>query len=366
MKEIPFSSLNSIYATHAKELEDAALRVLRSGWYILGNEVQQFEKKFAAFNHANYCIGVNSGLDALTLAIRGLGLGEGDEIIVPAHTYIATVLAVTENKATPIFVEPDEYFNINVEKVEQVITSKTKAILPVHLYGQPCNMDAIMALAKAYNLYVVEDCAQSHGACYKGKMTGSFGDFGCYSFYPTKNLGAFGDAGAVITNSSELYHRMNMLRNYGSRSKYHHEIEGVNSRLDELQAALLSVKLQHLDSLTKERQQIAALYLEGIRNDYIELPKTAPYANHVYHLFVIRLKERDKLQTYLQAKGISTQIHYPIPPHLAQCYSHLGYGAGDFPVAERYAQECLSLPLYNGMNINDVEYVIQMINSFRV
>ncbi len=363
-KEIPFNTLDHVYHLCKEELHEAALRVLESSWYILGKEVSAFEKSFASFCNTRHCVGLNSGLDALILALRALGIGEGDEVIVPANTFIATVLAITQNGATPVFVEPDEFYNLDPSLVEAVITSNTKAILPVHLYGQACRMEAIMLIAKKHNLFVVEDCAQAHGARYKGTVIGSFGDIGCFSFYPTKNLGAFGDAGAIVTNDPSLAETLSMLRNYGSKIKYHNEIEGVNSRLDELQAALLSVKLRHLHELTEERQRIASWYLEGITREDIILPTTAEGADHVYHLFVIRSKERDRLQAYLKEKGINTQIHYPIPPHLAECYQHLGYKEGDFPVTEQYAKECLSLPLYNGMKEADASYVIKALNEF--
>ena len=363
-KEIPFNTLDYVYHLCKEELHEAALRVLESSWYILGKEVSAFEKSFASFCNTRHCVGLNSGLDALILALRALGIGEGDEVIVPANTFIATVLAITQNGATPVFVEPDEFYNLDPSLVEAVITSNTKAILPVHLYGQACRMEAIMLIAKKHNLFVVEDCAQAHGARYKGTGIGSFGDIGCFSFYPTKNLGAFGDAGAIVTNDPSLAETLSMLRNYGSKIKYHNEIEGVNSRLDEIQAALLSVKLRHLHELTEERQRIAFWYLEGITCEDIILPTTAEGADHVYHLFVIRSKERDRLQAYLKEKGINTQIHYPIPPHLAECYQHLGYKEGDFPVTEQYAKECLSLPLYNGMKEADASYVIKALNEF--
>ncbi len=363
-KEIPFNTLDHVYHLCKEELHEAALRVLESSWYILGKEISAFEKSFASFCNTRHCVGLNSGLDALILALRALGIGEGDEVIVPANTFIATVLAITQNGATPVFVEPDEFYNLDPSLVEAVITSNTKAILPVHLYGQACRMEAIMLIAKKHNLFVVEDCAQAHGARYKGTGIGSFGDIGCFSFYPTKNLGAFGDAGAIVTNDPSLAETLSMLRNYGSKIKYHNEIEGVNSRLDEIQAALLSVKLRHLHELTEERQRIAFWYLEGITCEDIILPTTAEGADHVYHLFVIRSKERDRLQAYLKEKGINTQIHYPIPPHLAECYQHLGYKEGDFPVTEQYAKECLSLPLYNGMKEADASYVIKALNEF--
>ena len=248
--------------------------------------------------------------------------------------------------------------------MKKAISSRTKAIIPVHLYGQTCQMDFICDIAKKYNLKIIEDCAQSHGASFDGSISGSFGDIGCFSFYPTKNLGAFGDAGAIVTDSLEVDNQIRMMRNYGSKVKYYNEIEGVNSRLDEIQAAILGVKLHHLDELTEERKRIGNYYLNGIENSSILLPQIVDKAEHVYHLFVVRTDVRDRLQKYLKSKNISTQIHYPIPPHLAQCYEHLGYTKGDFPITEEYSKQCLSLPLYNGMTDDEIEYVINTLNSF--
>ena len=273
-------------------------------------------------------------------------------------------MEITENRATPIFVEPDEYYNIDVQKIEAAITEKTKAILPVHLYGQSCDMRAIQKLAEKYNLFIIEDCAQSHGACFDGQMTGTFGDVGCFSFYPTKNLGAFGDGGAIITSNAELADKIRTLRNYGSQVKYHNEVEGVNSRLDEIQAALLSVKLRHLNELTAERQRIASRYLQEITNPKIVLPGTLAGSDHVYHQFVVRCSEREAFTQYLLDKEIKTMIHYPIPPHLAESYARLGYSKGDFPITEAYADEIVSLPMYNGMTGEEIEYVIDQINQF--
>nr|HPI99056.1 DegT/DnrJ/EryC1/StrS family aminotransferase [Synergistales bacterium] len=270
--KIPFNRLFPLYEKYRKEFDQAALRVLSSGWYILGDEVSSFEKEFAGSIGSDHCVGLNSGLDSLILAMRALGIGPGDEIIVQANTYIATVLGITENGATPVFVEPDKYHGIDPEKIEKAISSKTRAILAVHLYGQPCEMDKIQEIGKIHGIPVIEDCAQSHGAAYKGQKTGTFGSIGCFSFFPTKNLGAFGDAGAIVTNHKELAEKVMMLRNYGSRSKYVHEITGVNSRLDEMQAALLRVKLKHLDEILEERKQIAEAYLRGIDNPLVELP----------------------------------------------------------------------------------------------
>lgn len=364
MNTIECNTLDRQFFKYQDEYEKAALRVLRSGWYVLGPEVESFEHKFAEFCGAKYCVGVNSGLDALILAVRALGIGKGDEVLVPANTYIASVMAITENGATPVFVEPDTFYNIDADKIEALITEKTKAILPVHLYGQACSMKKIRRIADEHDLRIIEDCAQSHGSCFEGKMTGTFGDAGCFSFYPTKNLGAFGDGGAVVTDDAELAEKLRTLRNYGSRVKYQNEIEGVNSRLDELQAALLSVKLSHLHELTAERKRIAKRYLSGIKNPAVLLPETLCGADHVYHQFVVRVSKRAEFQEYLSSKGIHTLVHYPIPPHLAESYARLGYKKGDFPITETYADEVVSLPMYNGMADDEVEYVIEVINSY--
>jgi dTDP-4-amino-4,6-dideoxygalactose transaminase len=362
--KIECNVLDRQFNAYQIEYEAAALRVLRSGWYVLGKEVEQFEQNFASFTGAKYCIGLNSGLDALILGIRALGIGPGDEVLVPANTYIASIMGITENGATPVFVEPDAFYNIDAEKIADLITPNTKAILPVHLYGQACNMHEIRSIAEKYHLFIIEDCAQSHGACFEGQMTGTFGDIGCFSFYPTKNLGAFGDGGAVITSDAKIAEKMQMLRNYGSKVKYHNEIEGVNSRLDEIQAALLSVKLVHLNELTNERQNIAGRYLIEIKNPEIFLPETRKGADHVYHQFVVRCPKRNDFQKYLSDRGIKTLIHYPIPPHLAECYAYLGYKLGNFPITEQYSDEIVSLPMYNGMTDEEIDYVINTINLY--
>lgn len=357
--------LDRQFFQYQQEYEEAALRVLRSGWYVLGNEVKQFEEEFAAFTGRKYCVGLNSGLDALIMSVRALGIGQGDEVIVQANTYIATVLGITENGAIPVFVEPDEYYNIDADKIEAAITDKTKAIMVVHLYGQASNMGKIMGISKKYNLPVIEDCAQSHGACFDGKMTGSFGISGCFSFYPTKNLGAFGDAGAIVTDDKDFADKVRMMRNYGSRIKYYNEIEGLNSRLDEMQAALLRVKLQHIKELNQERVVLAERYTKGITNEYIVKPEIRNGANSIFHQYVIRCKDRSNLQKYLEEQGIQTQIHYPVPPHLAECYERLGHKRGDYPITEQYANEVLSLPIYTGMTWEEQDYVIEKLNTFK-
>ena len=362
--QIKCNVLDRQFQMYQQEYEEAALRVLRSGWYILGNEVKQFEEEFAAYTGRKYCVGLNSGLDALIMSVRALGIGEDDEVIVQANTYIATVLGITENGATPVFVEPDEYFNLDAERIEAAITDKTKAIMVVHLYGQASNMNRILEIANKYHLPIIEDCAQSHGACFDGKMTGTFGVSGCFSFYPTKNLGAFGDAGAIVTDDKEFADKIRMMRNYGSRIKYVNEIEGINSRLDEMQAALLRVKLTHMQELNDERKVLGERYTKGIHNDKLVKPEIREQADSVFHQYVIRCSEREKLQKYLEEQGIQTQIHYPIPPHLAECYQQMGYKVGDYPITEQYANEVLSLPLYTGMTLEEQDYVIEKLNLF--
>jgi len=364
--EIEFNRLDRIYQKYKLELEEVSNRVLSSGWYILGPEVAAFEKEFAEFNDSKFCIGLNSGLDALIIAFRTLGIGVGDEVIVPANTYIASVLGVTENKAKPIFIEPDEFYNMDASKIELAITPKTKAILAVHLYGQPANMREIVKIAHKHNLYIVEDCAQAHGAKFDGQMVGTFGDISCYSFYPTKNMGGIGDGGAIITQNEEIDKKVRMIRNYGSVVKYHNDIEGLNSRLDEIQAAFLKIKLKHLLELNLEREKIANKYLRLITNPLVVLPNTRSGAEHVWHLFVVMIKCRNVFQKYLLEKSIKTQIHYPIPPHLSGAYAHLGYKKTDFPLTEDYANEVLSLPLYNFMRDEELDYVINSINEFKV
>lgn len=346
------------------EFEKKAIEVLRSGWYVLGKEVLEFEKEFAEFVGTKYCVGLASGLDALWISFRILGIGIGDEVIVQGNTYIASVMGITINGATPIFVEPDEYYNIDASKIEEKITSKTKAILVVHLYGQASNMGPIVGLCEKYNLKLVEDCAQAHGATYKGQQVGTFGDIGCFSFYPSKNLGAFGDAGAIVTNNSDIANDIRIFRNYGSEKRYYNKVIGANSRLDELQAGLLRVRLTHLDELKKEKADICNRYLSNIVNKQITLPKVRDNSTHIWHQFVIRCEERERLIEYLKAKGIGTLIHYPIPPHLSEAYSYLELKEGSLPVSEHYAKTVLSIPLYNGLTAEEQNYVIKALNDF--
>lgn len=360
-----YDRLDRQYQMFAEEYKQAALRVLDSGWYVLGKEVESFEREYAEYMGSKHCVGLNNGLDSLTLSLRAMGIGKGDEVIVPANTFIATVIGVVENGATPVFVEPDEYYNLDADKIEEHITQKTKAMIVVHLYGQAANMQKIRDIADRHQLYLIEDCAQAHAASFHGKMIGTWGDVGCFSFYPTKNLGAFGDGGAIITNNDKIAARMRMIRNYGCSRKYHNEVKGVNSRLDEIQAALLRVKLGHLKELTEARRNSAERYLEGIHNAEVVLPQIREGATHVWHLFVVRCQRRDVLQAYLLEKGIQTQIHYPIPPHLQECYKDLRCHKGEFPITEQYAREVLSLPLFHGMTDEEIQYVIDAVNAFR-
>ena len=348
-----------------QELRAAFERVYARSWYIQGVEDDSFEKLFAEYCNAKYCVGVGNGLDALILILKSLGIKEGDEIIVPSNTYIASALAVTYAGAVPIFVEPDiKTYNIDPSKVESAITDRTKAIMPVHLYGQACNMDLIMQIARKHNLFVVEDCAQAHGATYKGKKVGTFGDAAGFSFYPGKNLGALGDAGAIITNNKAIADKVRALGNYGSDYKYHHIYMGNNSRLDEMQAAFLSAKLSHLDKMNIERKRIAKMYLSGITNPDIILPSILSGAEPVWHIFAVRTLKRNALEKYLKENGIGTNKHYPIPMHLQECYKDLKYKKGDFPIAEEISATELSLPMYYGMTDDEISYVINKINHF--
>lgn len=364
MEKIMPNRLDRGFYLYQEEFEKKAIEVLRSGWYILGNEVSSFEREFAEYVEAKHCVGLASGLDALWIAFRVLGIGAGDEVIVQGNTYIASVMGITMNGATPIFVEPDEYYNIDASKIEEKITSKTKAILVVHLYGQASNMAPVVELCNKYNLRLVEDCAQSHGARFNGQMTGTFGDIGCFSFYPSKNLGAFGDAGAIVTNNDKIAEDVRVFRNYGSEKRYYNKVVGANSRLDEMQAGLLRVRLQHLDELAEEKKQICNRYLKELHNSKIELPKIRDGATHIWHQFVIKADYRDELVKYLDERNIGTIIHYPIPPHLSEAYAYLGMKAGDLPITEKYANSVLSIPLYNGMTEDEQAYVIDEINKF--
>jgi dTDP-4-amino-4,6-dideoxygalactose transaminase len=361
---IPFLDLKAPHLELRSELREAFERVLDSGWYILGNEVEQFEKEFAEYCEVEHCIGVGNGLDALHLILRAYGIGEGDEVIVPSNTYIATWLAASYAGATPIPVEPDERtYNIDPTKIEAAITPCTKAIMVVHLYGQPADMDAINAVAKKHNLKVIEDAAQAHGARYKGKRVGTLGDAAGFSFYPGKNLGAIGDGGAVTTNDAELAKKIRVLGNYGSQVKYHNEVKGYNSRLDELQAAFLREKLKKLDVWNDYRKIIAAEYLSRLVGCNLVLPHVPECVDPVWHLFVVRNANRNQLQQKLSESGISTMIHYPIPPHLQPAYAKLNYKQGDFPIAEVIHQEVLSLPIGPHLDVQQLPAILSAIKD---
>lgn len=362
----PFVSFFPMEKELNEDIRGAFDRVFSRSWYIEGIEDEKFEKAFAEYCHTSYCVGVGNGLDALMLALKALGVGNGDEVIVPSNTYIATALAVTYVGATPVFVEPDIMtFNINPMLIEAAITEKTKAIMPVHLYGQACDMDPIMEIARKHNLYVVEDCAQAHGATYKGKVVGSFGDAAGFSFYPGKNLGALGDAGATVTNNKKLADMIRALGNYGSDYKYHHIYQGNNSRLDEMQAAFLTAKLPHLERMNVERRRVAQMYLDGIKNPEVILPYIPEDMTPVWHIFGIRCNRRAELEKFLNEKGIGTNKHYPIPMHLQNCYKNLGYKEGDFPIAEEISATELSIPMYYDMSDEQIQYVIDAINEFK-
>lgn len=364
--QIPFLSFEHMNREIKPEIMTAFEQFFDKSWYILGSAVQDFETAYAAFNDTRYAVGVSNGLDALHIALKCAGIGAGDEVLVPSNTYIATFLAVSYVGAIPVPVEPDIHtYNINPALLEAAITPKTKAIIPVHLYGQACDMAAIMRIAEKHQLKVIEDNAQAHSATWQNKLTGSFGHINATSFYPGKNLGALGDAGAVTTDDEGLAEKAKVLRNYGSQKKYYNEEIGFNMRLDECQAAFLSVKLKRIMEWTALRQQIAAWYDEYLQDcKAIVTPYTDPAATHVYHLYVIRTKERDALQKHLTDKGIGTLIHYPVPPHLQEAYKELGFTAGAFPVAEELAQTCLSLPMWPGMTKEMVIEVTTEIRSF--
>ncbi|KKP89569.1 MAG: dTDP-6-deoxy-D-xylo-hex-3-ulose aminase [Parcubacteria group bacterium GW2011_GWC1_36_108] len=362
---IKFLDLHKINERYRNEIDAAIKSILDSGWYLLGKETEKFEKEFASFCGVKYAIGVANGLDALIISLKALGIEEGDEIIVPSNTYIATILAISANGATPILVEPDiDNYNIEPKNIEAAITSKTKAIMPVHLYGQACEMDPIMSIAKKYNLMVVEDCAQSHGAIYENQCVGSFGNCAGFSFYPGKNLGAMGDGGMITTNDEEIANKIRAIRNYGSFVKYENLYKGMNSRLDEIQAAILSVKLGYLQEDNEKRRKIANYYLENIKNPVIILPKISNdnEKSHVWHLFVIRCEKRDELKKYLLDNDIETSIHYPIPPHKQNAY--MEWKDLVLPISEKIHNEVLSLPVSPVMTKEEIERVVKIINEY--
>lgn len=362
---IPCNDSIRLFGKYKDEFENAALNVLRSGRYVLGNNVKEFEKEFAASIGSKFCIGVDNGTNAIKIGMQALGITEGDEVIVQANTYIATVLGITANGATPIFVEPNEYHNMDEYDIEHRITNKTKAIIVTHLYGQATKMDKIISLCEKYHLYLLEDCAQAHYAEYNGKKVGTLGILGFFSFYPTKNIGAFGDGGAVVTNDEKLYEKIKMLRNYGSSIRYDFELEnGHNSRLDEIQAALLRVKVKHSDEITNEKISIAKRYLSEISNPLIELPKVDKGCKSVWHLFVLKVDDRDGFIKHMSECGVQTDVHYPIPPHLSKCYKSLKYCEGDYPKTEYLAKHVVDLPIFNGMTDEEVDTVIKAVNSY--
>lgn len=343
---VHFLDLKAAYLELQPEIDAAIKRVLDSGWYVLGKEVDSFEQEYSAYCEAKHCVGVANGLDALHLALLALGVGAGDEVIVPSNTFIATWLAVSQCGATPIPVEPDvQTYNIDPARIEAAITPRTKVILPVHLYGQPADMDPILAVARKHGLRVLEDGAQAHGARYKGKRLGAHGDVVAWSFYPGKNLGAYGNGGAITTDDPEIAERIRVLRNYGSRVKYVNDVRGFNSRLDPIQAAALRVKLKVLDAWNARRTEIASRYQITLTNTAMTLPFVPEWAEPAWHLYVVKHPQRDALQNKLGEAGISTLIHYPIPPHLQQAYADAGYGKGQLPIAEQMANQCLSLPM---------------------
>ena len=364
--KVPFATFIPMHNEIRKDLDAAYNQVLDRSYFIQGEECTKFEEEFAEYCAAKYCIGVATGLDALWLVLKAMGIGKGDEVIVPSNTYIATALAVSFVGAKPVFVEPTiETYNIDVSKIEEKINSNTKAIIAVHLQGRAADMDAVNAIAKKYNLKVIEDAAQAHGTIYKGRKVGTLGDAAGFSFYPGKNLGALGDGGCVVTNDKELADKVRALGNYGSDYKYHHIYQGTNSRLDEIQAAFLRVKLPHLDKWNANRKRIAEKYLSGITNPLIKLPLASnDEYEHIYHVFVIRCDNRDELEKYLNDNGIGTVKHYPIPMHLQEAYKELDLKQGDLPIAEEISDTVLSIPMYYGMSDEEIAYVIEVINKF--
>ena len=363
---IPFAELRSQYASIKGEIDEAIQKVLEKGWYVLGENVERFEREFADYCGAKYAIGVGSGTEALHLALLACGVQPGDEVITVPNTAVPTASAISFAGAIPVFVDIDPVsYNMDPGQIEQRITPKTRVILPVHLYGQAADMDPILEIARRHNLKVVEDAAQAHGTEYRGKRIGTLGDAGCFSFFPSKNLGAYGDAGAIVTNDEHLARTSLLLRNYGQKVRYFHSIKGFNSRLDELQAAILRVKLRYLDSWNEARRQRAAAYDRLLANSGVVIPTEMAYGRHVYHLYAIRAQKRDALQRFLESRGIGTIIHYPVPIHLQEAYQDLGWAQGAFPAAERHAREVLSLPMYPELPGESIERIAEAIHDFR-
>ena len=362
---VPLLDLHAACAELRPEIDAAIARVLDSGWYILGPEVEAFEAEFAGYCQADHAIGLANGLDALHLALRAMDVGPGDEVIVPSNTYIATWLAVSQCGALPVPVEPDPgTHNIDPARIEAAITPRTRVILPVHLYGQPADLDPILAIARKHGLRVFEDAAQAAGARYKGRMVGNLGDAAGFSFYPGKNLGAYGGGGAVVTNDAEIAEKVRLLRNIGQKVKYYHEVKGFNHRLDTMQAAVLLVKLPHLDGWNAQRRRAAATYRELLADLPFATPATADYAEHIFHLYVVRVNNREALMDHLRERGIASGLHYPIPIHLQPAYGELGYKQGDFPITEAYAETILSLPIFPELDDDKVAYVVEAIRDF--
>lgn len=365
--QVPFVDLAAQYTAIAEEINEATARVLRGTDYILGRDVSLFEEEFAAFCEAGYAVGVDSGTSALELALRAYDIGSGDEVITAANTFMATALAISYTGATPVLVDIDpETYTIDIAGLERAITDRTKAIMPVHLYGQPADMDPLLEIAQQHGLVVIEDACQAHGAEYKGKRVGSLGNAAAFSFYPAKNLGAYGDGGVVITNDAQVAETIRMLRNYGQRAKYHHVVLGYNRRLDTLQAAILRVKLKYLDAWNNARRQHADLYRRLLSGNGVVTPTEASYAESIWHLYVIRVADRSALSAYLADRGIASGIHYPIPIHLQPAYRDLGYKQGDFPISEHYAEQILSLPMYAELTSDAVKYIAETIRDFEV
>jgi len=365
--QVPFVDLKAQYTTISVEIEEAIAQVLENTDFILGGAVEQFEHEFANYSEAKYAVGVDSGTSALEMALLAYGIGPGDEVITAANTFIATVLAISYVGATPILVDVDaQTYNLDVSLLEKAVSKRTKAIIPVHLYGQPANMGPILKIASEHGLIVIEDACQAHGARYKGKRAGSLGDASAFSFYPGKNLGGYGDGGMVVTNNEVAAEKLKMLRNYGQKEKYHHEMKGFNRRLDTIQAAILQVKLKYLDDWNTARRRHALQYNHLFEDTHVEIPMEAENIQSIYHLYVIQVDDRDRLKAHLQQQGISSGIHYPIPIHLQPAYRNLGYALGEFPITERAASRILSLPMYAELTSTMVEYVAEMIKNYRM
>lgn len=363
-KIIPCNDLLRSYAKYKDEFNEAVLNVLNSGWYILGRQGEKFEEEFSKQIGAKFCVAVDNATNALFLGIKALNIGPGDEVIVQSNTYIATVLGITRNGATPVFVEPNEFYNMSSD-IEKYITKRTKAILVTHLFGQATKLDKIIKICKENSLNLLEDCSQAHYAEYRGKKVGTFGKLGFFSFYPTKNIGAMGDAGCILTDDEKLAKKLKSLRNYGSVKRYDFQLEGINSRMDEIQAAILLVRLKHSLEITAEKTLIAKRYLAEIKNPLVKLPRLDEGCTSVWHLFVLEVDDRPKFMTFLKSKGVETDVHYPIPPHLSGCYKRLGYKKGDFPISEYYSEHIVDIPIFNGMTNDEISRVITAINEYK-